>query len=71
MFERALELGTPNRGLITFAVVRAHTRLGQMDTAFEALQRLEPFMRFFKARLLADADRAPLRSDPRFPQMVR
>ncbi|MEO5897907.1 MAG: tetratricopeptide repeat protein [Vicinamibacterales bacterium] len=70
-FEKALELGTPNRGLVTFALVRAHTKLDQIDKAVEAVQRLEPCMRFFKARLVADAEFAALRNDPRFQQLVR
>ena len=70
-FERALALGSPNRGIVTFALVRAHTTLNQLDKAFEWVQKLQPFFRFFRQRLIDDADFAPLRADPRFEREVR
>src|SRR5687767_2401476 len=69
-FERALQLGSPNRGIVTFALVRAHTKLNQIDKAIEWLQKLQPFLRFFRQRLLDDADLAPLRADARFKSII-
>jgi dienelactone hydrolase len=68
--ERSLELGTPNRGIVSFALVRAHARTGQIDGAFLWLEKMKPWMRFFREQLLESADLAPLRADPRFRQIV-
>jgi hypothetical protein len=69
-FERSLELGTNNVGIVNFALVRAHTHLGQIDRALARLEKMKPYLKFFINRLQEDADLAPLRADPRFKDAV-
>jgi hypothetical protein len=49
--ERSLELGTPNRGLRMFALVRAHIRGSVRSIRRSRLEKLKPFLRFFGQRL--------------------
>jgi hypothetical protein len=69
-FERSIELGTPNRGIVSFALVRAHVKTGHIDAAFGWLEKMKPFMRFFRQQLLESPDLAALRADPRFRPLV-
>jgi hypothetical protein len=56
---------------VTFALVRANTKANQLDKAFEWVEKLRPFFRFFRQRLIDDPDFAPLRADPRFKKAVQ
>jgi dienelactone hydrolase len=69
-FERSLELGTPNRGIVTFALIRTHAKLGEIDRAFAWVEKLGPVMRFFAQPLRNEPDFAALRADPRFEKLV-
>jgi tetratricopeptide (TPR) repeat protein len=69
-FQRSLELNTPNRGIVSFALVRAHVKLGDIDGAVAWLEKMKPFFRFFGQQLRTEAELAPLRADPRFEKIM-
>lgn len=69
-FEKALSLGTPNRGIVSFAVATLYARGNRIDEAFKVLQGMKPQLRFFAARLRTDAALEALRQDPRFEALM-
>jgi dienelactone hydrolase len=68
--QRSLALNTSNKGIVTFALVRAHAKLGDVDRAFEWLEKLQPYVRFFRTQLKEETDFAALRKDPRWTKLV-
>jgi tetratricopeptide (TPR) repeat protein len=69
-FEKALSLGSPNRGMVSVSLAKAYARLGDADKALAALEGVRQFLRFFVADLRTDPAFASLRSDPRFALLV-
>jgi tetratricopeptide (TPR) repeat protein len=69
-YERALTLGTNNRGLDTMAIVTAYARLGETEMAIGWLEKMGPILRFFAARLRQDPLFAKLRADPRVVRLL-
>lgn len=69
-FERALDHGTKNRGRVSFELVRLRTRSGEIDRAFETLEGMRRWLRFFTGQLANDPDFAPLRADPRLAPLL-
>lgn len=69
-YTRALALGTPNAGIVSFAVARLHARAGRLDEACAALRAMKPQLGLFLERLRTDAAFALLRRDPRFAALV-
>lgn len=70
-FEKALSLGTPNRGLVSFAVATLYANGNRIDEAFKVLEGMKPQLRFFAARLRTDAVFEALRQDPRFEALMK
>lgn len=69
-FDKALALGSPNRGLVSVTVAKAYARLGDAERAIAALEGVRQFLRFFVADLRNDPAFASLRSDPRFTALL-
>jgi tetratricopeptide (TPR) repeat protein len=69
-YERAIALGTINRGLDTMAIVTAYARLGETEMAIGWLEKMGPVLRFFAARLRQDPLFATLRADPRVVRLL-
>jgi hypothetical protein len=69
-FEKALALGSPNRGMVSVSLAKAYARLGDADRALAALEGVRQFLRFFVADLKSDPAFASLRTDPRFAALV-
>lgn len=69
-YERAIVLGTINRGLGTMAIVTAYARLGETEMAIGWIEKMGPVLRFFAARLRQDPLFATLRADPRVVRLL-
>jgi hypothetical protein len=69
-FERALALGTPNRGRTSFAVATLQAEMGDVERAFATLDGMKRWLRFFVEPLRNDPAFAPLRRDPRFERLL-
>jgi tetratricopeptide (TPR) repeat protein len=73
-YERAFAMGIPpgpaTRGVAYYNLACAHARLGQKDKAIEALSRAVDEGFADRAGMEKDEDLAPLRSDPRFQQLL-
>ena len=67
-YAAAVDLGSPNRGLISYSAAVAAVRLGDNDLALKWLARLKdiPWMR---SRVLSEPAFEPLRGDPRFSSL--
>ncbi len=70
-FEKALSLGTPNRGIVSFAAATLYAQGNRVDSAFKVLEGMKPQLRFFAARLRTDAAFEALRKDPRFGTLMK
>ena len=70
-FERALALGSPNRGIVSFALVNLYARGGDIDKVFIALQGMKAQLRFFAERLRTESVFTALRQDPRFEALMK
>jgi tetratricopeptide (TPR) repeat protein len=69
-FEKALELGSPNRGQIGFAVAGLHAEAGDVERAFASLRSMGPLLRFFREPLATSPSFAALRADPRYEALL-
>ena len=69
--ERALALGSPNHGIVSFAIATLRAQGAEVDKAFSALEGMKPQLRFFAARLRAEPIFAAVRADPRFEALMR
>jgi acetyl esterase/lipase len=69
--EKALALGSPNAGIVGFAVAGLHAESGQLDRAFAALEQMKPRLRFFQDQLRTAPAFEALRRDPRFESLLR
>ena len=74
-YENAFAMGIPpganTRGLAYFNMACAYTRLKQADKAFEMLNKAVEEGFNTRASYQDDADLAPLRSDPRFAELLK
>lgn len=70
-FEKALSLGTPNRGIVSFAAATLYAQRNRIDEAFKVLEGMKPQLRFFAARLRTEAAFEALRQDPRFETLMK
>ena len=69
-FEKALALGSPNRGQIGFAVAGIHAEAGDVERAITALSSMGPLLRFFREPLATSPAFAAVRRDPRYPSIL-
>jgi hypothetical protein len=69
-FEKALALGSPNRGMVSFAAASAYALLGDKDRAFTRLEGIGRQLRFFAERVANDPALASLRDDPRYAALL-
>lgn len=70
-FEKALSIGTPNRGLVSFAAATIYAQGNRLDNAFKVLEGMRPQLRFFAARLRTEPVFETLRKDPRFEELMK
>jgi pentatricopeptide repeat protein len=74
-YENAFAAGIPpganTRGLAYYNMASAYVRLGQMDKAFEMLGKAVDEGFKTRSTFEGDEDLAPLRSDPRFGELVK
>lgn len=70
-FEKALSIGTPNRGLVSFAAATLYAQGNRVDNAFKVLEGMRPQLRFFAARLRSEPVFERLRLDPRFEVLMK
>jgi serine/threonine-protein kinase len=66
-FRRRVEEGNAS----PFDVARIHASLGELDNAFRWLERAEEQRPYVMIRLMADPTLDPLRSDPRYTELLR
>ncbi len=69
-FDKALALGTPNRGQIGFAVAGIHAEAGDVEGAITALRTMGPLLRFFREPLETSPAFAAVRRDPRYAAIL-
>lgn len=69
--EKALALGSPNRGIISFAIATLHAQGAEVDKAFAVLEGMKPQLRFFATRLRTEPVFEALRADPRFETLMK
>jgi len=69
-FERALALGSPNRGQISFAVAGIHAEAGDVERAFATLRSMGPLLRFFREPLATSPVFAAVRGDARYEALL-
>ncbi len=70
-FEKALSIGSPNRGLVSFAAATIYAQGNRIDNAFKVLEGMRPQLRFFAARLRTEPVFEALRKDPRFEELMK
>lgn len=70
-FEKALSIGSPNRGLVSFAAATIYAQGNRVDNAFKVLEGMRPQLRFFAARLRTEPVFEALRKDPRFEALMK
>ncbi len=70
-FEKALSIGTPNRGIVSFAAATIYSQGNRLDNAFKVLEGMQPQLRFFAARLRTEPVFETLRKDPRFEELMK
>lgn len=70
-FEKAIANGTPNRGIVGFAVARLQAEAGEIDKVFATLEGMRNFLRFFAAELRTAPVFEPVRRDPRYEPLIR
>jgi hypothetical protein len=70
-FEKALSIGSPNRGLVSFAAATIYAQGNRLDNAFKVLEGMRPQLRFFAARLRTEPVFETLRNDPRFEALMK
>lgn len=70
-FEKALSIGSPNRGLVSFAAATIYAQGNRVDNAFKVLEGMRPQLRFFAARLRTEPVFEALRKDPRFETLMK
>jgi tetratricopeptide (TPR) repeat protein len=70
-FEKALSIGSPNRGIVSFALAGLYARGHDLDKAFGALHGMKPQLRFFAARLRTEPAFEALRQDARFEALMK
>lgn len=70
-FEKALSLGSPNRGIVSFAAATLYAQGNRLDNAFKVLSGMRPQLRFFAARLRSEPVFEELRKDPRFEELMK
>ncbi|OJT18861.1 hypothetical protein BO221_39810 [Archangium sp. Cb G35] len=64
-FERALALGTPNRGVVAFALLELLVEAGETEKAVALLEGMKPWIRFFAEPIRTGAKFETFRKDPR------
>ena len=64
-FEKTLELGTPNRGIVAFALLELLVEAGETEKAVAMLEGMKPWLRFFAGPLRTGAKFETFRKDPR------
>jgi len=70
-FEKAIAIGTPNRGIVGFALARLQAEAGEIDKVFAALEGMKNFLRFFAAELRTAPVFEAVRRDPRYEPLIR
>ena len=70
-FEQALAIGSPNRGLVSFAAATIYAEGNRLDDAFKVLEGMRPQLRFFAARLRTEPVFETLRHDRRFDALMK
>jgi len=69
--EKSLALGSPNHGIVSFAIATLQTESDNLDAAFAALRGMKAQLRFFAARLRTEPVFEKLRADPRFAELMK
>ncbi|AKI99602.1 dienelactone hydrolase [Archangium gephyra] len=69
-FEKALELGTPNRGVVAFALLELLVETGQTEEAVALLEGMKPWIRFFAEPIRTGAKFESFRKDPRVAELL-
>jgi hypothetical protein len=69
-WERALALGTPNRGRTSFAIATLQAEAGDLEGCLATLAGMKPWLRFFVAELRSAPVFAGLRADPRLSELL-
>jgi tetratricopeptide (TPR) repeat protein len=64
-FQKALDLGNPNRGWISYSAAVAALKLGETEAALHWVENLKDIPPMWR-QLKSDPDFAPLRDNPRF-----
>jgi len=64
-FQRALDLGNPNRGWISYPAAAASLKLGDVEAALKWVENLKNIPSMWR-QLKSDPDFAPLKDNPRF-----
>lgn len=64
-FEKALALGSPNRGVVSFALLELLVEAGETEKAVAMLEGMKPWLRFFAGPLRTGAKFEAFRKDPR------
>lgn len=70
-FEKALVLGSPNHGMVSFALATLHAQTGNVEKAVLALQGMKPQLRFFADDLRTEPVFEGLRKDPRLAELLK
>jgi tetratricopeptide (TPR) repeat protein len=70
-FEKALAIGSPNAGIVGFAVASLHAEAGRIDDAFRALEGMKSRLRFFQGELRSAPAFEAVRRDPRFEALLK
>jgi hypothetical protein len=70
-FAKALALGSPNHGIVSFAVATLKAQAGDVEGALASLQGMKRQLRFFAEQVRTDPVFEALRKDPRLTALLK